>query len=227
MHGEAAPLIEHFHLRPVAFFKDFIPMKAFQNQFQQLTISLIINGKDHTHGTDNIGTQPAVLSTYLAIEHFQPDLIINAGTAGGFRERGMVIGDVVVAQGKAFFHDRRIPIPAYESYGLGGYPLLDLGDMISFLGLKTATISTGNSFDFNDQDKKIMESLQADIKDMEAASVAWVANLADIPLMIVKSVTDYVSLIHPSEEEFIQNFMMAINNLKDTVIRIIQYLAKE
>lgn len=34
---------------------------------------------------DNVGTVPAALSTYLAAQAFKPDIIISAGTAGGFK----------------------------------------------------------------------------------------------------------------------------------------------
>lgn len=36
-------------------------------------------------GVDSIGTVSASLVTYASIEALKPDLIINAGTAGGFK----------------------------------------------------------------------------------------------------------------------------------------------
>jgi len=36
-------------------------------------------------GADSIGTIPSALVTYAAIQALQPDLIINAGTTGGFK----------------------------------------------------------------------------------------------------------------------------------------------
>lgn len=36
-------------------------------------------------GVDNVGTVCASLITYASIQALQPDLIINAGTAGGFK----------------------------------------------------------------------------------------------------------------------------------------------
>jgi hypothetical protein len=59
---------------------------------------------------DNVGTVPAAVTAYLAAQEFKPDLIISAGTAGGFRSKGAGIGDVFLAKGFAN-HDRRIPIP--------------------------------------------------------------------------------------------------------------------
>ena len=36
-------------------------------------------------GVDNVGTVPAALLTYASIQAIKPDLIINMGTAGGFK----------------------------------------------------------------------------------------------------------------------------------------------
>lgn len=36
-------------------------------------------------GVDSVGTVSASLVTYASIQALQPDLIINAGTAGGFK----------------------------------------------------------------------------------------------------------------------------------------------
>ncbi len=49
-------------------------------------------GKDATHNVDNVGTNSAVLTTFIAIQQLKPDLIINAGTAGGFQRNKAAIG---------------------------------------------------------------------------------------------------------------------------------------
>ncbi len=48
-------------------------------------MTVVWNGKDPSTGMDNVGTVPAALSTYLAVHALDPDLVISAGTAGGFR----------------------------------------------------------------------------------------------------------------------------------------------
>lgn len=50
-------------------------------------ISLSITCLNHPFlsGVDSVGTVSASLVTYAAIQALQPDLIINAGTAGGFK----------------------------------------------------------------------------------------------------------------------------------------------
>ena len=36
-------------------------------------------------GVDNVGTVPAALITYASIQALHPDLVIDIGTAGGFK----------------------------------------------------------------------------------------------------------------------------------------------
>lgn len=62
------------------------------------------------HCVDQVGTVPAALTAYLALLAFQPDLLISAGTAGGFKAQGGAVGDVYVGS-SVMNHDRRIPIP--------------------------------------------------------------------------------------------------------------------
>ena len=75
------------------------------------------------HGVDNVGTVPAALTTYLAIQALKPDLVISLGTAGGFKAKGGAVGDVYISTGFAN-HDRHIPIPvrllAWEADGFDG-----------------------------------------------------------------------------------------------------------
>lgn len=66
------------------------------------------------HTVDNVGTVPAAVAAYLAVQSFAPDLVVNAGTAGGFKSRGAAIGDVYVGT-STVHHDRRIPLAVGES----------------------------------------------------------------------------------------------------------------
>lgn len=63
---------------------------------------------------DNVGTVPAALTAYLAIQALKPDLVISLGTAGGFKSKGGEIGDVYLSTGFAN-HDRHIPIPVISA----------------------------------------------------------------------------------------------------------------
>jgi 5'-methylthioadenosine nucleosidase len=57
----------------------------FKGMYKDLNINIVCPGKDSTLGVESVGTVPASLVTYASILAIQPDLIINAGTAGGFK----------------------------------------------------------------------------------------------------------------------------------------------
>lgn len=63
----------------------------------------------------------AALAAFYAIHETQPDLVINAGTAGGFKRVGAEIGDAFISTVCAH-HDRRIVIPEFVPYGKGTHP---------------------------------------------------------------------------------------------------------
>jgi 5'-methylthioadenosine nucleosidase len=57
------------------------------------------------------------LTPGLSWQALKPDLLINAGTAGGFRAKGGQIGDVYVSS-LLRNHDRRLILPQFVDYGI-------------------------------------------------------------------------------------------------------------
>ncbi|KAL8553056.1 hypothetical protein ACS0TY_001648 [Phlomoides rotata] len=112
MQTEASPLVNKFQLteEPDSVFPKGVPWVRYYGKYKDLNINIVCPGKDATLGVDSVGTVSASLLAYASIQALQPDLIINAGTAGGFKAKGASIGDVFLASDVAF-HDRRIPIP--------------------------------------------------------------------------------------------------------------------
>ena len=145
-------------------------MKVYQGSHENLKITLVLNGKCPKYGVDNVGTTPAALATYLMINDFNPDLVVNAGTCGGFAKQGGLIGDVYCCSGYKH-HDRRIPLPGtWPEYGVGNHESTPSPNLIKFLGCKTGVSSTSNSLDHCDADVKLMTENDACTKDMEAAA---------------------------------------------------------
>jgi 5'-methylthioadenosine nucleosidase len=173
---------------------------------------------------DNVGTVPAALATYLAVQAFSPDLVISTGTAGGFAARGAAIADVFLSTAMVN-HDRRIPIPGFDLYGVGRYEALPTPALRAALGLKAGLVSSGNSLDFTAEDMAAMTHHGASIKEMEAAAVAWAASLHDCPVLCVKAVTDIVDGERPAGEEFLENLGRAAAALQAVVPRILEFIA--
>ena len=224
MSQEATPIIAQLKLQACHEFVSRTPARAFSGRYKGLDISLVINGTDLTHNVECIGTQPATLAAYEALNHFQPDLLINAGTCGAFAEKGSKIGDVYLGERIRFF-DRRIPMGAYEAYGHGNYPCPLAVDLARQLDIPTAVVCTGNALDMSPTDEAILKREPVVNKEMEAAAIAWVASLWNVPLIAIKSVTDLMDGGQTTSEEFLQNLCFAAQNLNEVVVQVMDCLA--
>lgn len=236
MEAEVAPFVEGLGLEPIeGFFPAQTPFRAFGGEHSHTKVTVVTMGKDKVYGTgvDNVGTVPAALAVFLAMNKLQleqqkVDLVMNAGTCGGFRRKGAAIGDVFLTTGVAN-HDRRIPIPGFDTYGTGrltakDHGLLDPALMAKALGFKTGVCTTSNSLDHGEKDDEIMKENEASVKDMEAAAIAWVAEMNEVPYLGVKVVTDIVDGEHPTQEEFLANLASAAKSLQTNLPRALEFV---
>ncbi|XP_058213151.1 5'-methylthioadenosine/S-adenosylhomocysteine nucleosidase-like isoform X3 [Rhododendron vialii] len=192
MQTEAIPLVNKFQLKedlnPV--FPMGVPWVRYFGTYKDLNINVIWPGKDTILGVDSVGTISASLVTYASILALQPDLIINAGTAGGFKcfdmystlmfscfqAKGASIADIFLASDVAF-HDRRIPIPVFDLYGVGLRQAFPTPNLAKTLNLKVGKLTTGDSLDTSPKDEASIVSNDATIKDMEVSSRSFLLSI--------------------------------------------------
>jgi len=174
MQAEALPLVSKFNLSEVedSVFPKGVPWIRYHGVYKDLEINIVIPGKDTVFGIDSVGTVTAALVTYASVEALKPDIILNVGTAGGFKDKGACIGDVFLATDVAF-HDRRIPIPVFDQYGVRARPTFSTPTLVKELGLKVGKLSTGDSLDMSSQDEELIRANDTAVKDMEGAAIAW------------------------------------------------------
>ncbi|KAK9802959.1 hypothetical protein WJX72_010723 [[Myrmecia] bisecta] len=226
MEAEASPLVETLGTaqdEPPRIPKP-APCVSFSGTYKGLSVHVVHNGKCRVHGVDNVGTVPAALTAYLAIQEFKPDLVISAGTAGGFKSQGAAIADVFVSTAISN-HDRHIPIPNFDAYGIWAYDPPETPNLVKALGLKTGLVSSGNALTYSIADMALMQGNNAAIKEMEAAGIAWAAHLFDVPLLAIKAVTDIVDGERAANEEFLENLHRAAQALQETIPPILEFIA--
>lgn len=223
MQAEADPIITALNLHEsINSFDSQLPFRSYECVDANQHILLMVSGIDPRYHVDNIGTQPATLMAYVGIEHFQPDLVISAGTAGGFSARGAKIGTVYLSDDEFLFHDRQIPLVGFDEQGAGHYPAANVRALAKQLNLPVGTISSGSSFTkYPDQVTQIEKS-GAVAKEMEAAAVAWVCWLKNTPCMAVKSITNLLDLGDSSEQQFNENFSFAVQNLSTLIAAVVK-----
>ncbi|KAI8533105.1 hypothetical protein RHMOL_Rhmol11G0270100 [Rhododendron molle] len=137
MQTEALPIVNQLQLKEDlnSMFPKGIPWVRYHGTYKELDISIVWPGKDTVLGVDSVGTIPASLVTYVSIQALKPDLVINAGTAGGFKAKGATVGDTFLVSHVAF-RDRRIPIPVFDLYGIGLRQAFSTPNLLRTLNLK-------------------------------------------------------------------------------------------
>ncbi|NNE74144.1 MAG: hypothetical protein HKN26_10805 [Acidimicrobiales bacterium] len=189
-------------------------------------IAVAVYGTDPRFGVDAIGTQPAAVATTLAAAETEPTLIVSAGTAGGFANRGGAIGSVYLSAAPVVFHDRRIPLGAFEPYGVGSYPTIGTDKIAEAAGVEPGVVTTGNSLDAPAVDRATMESAGAHAKDMEAAAVAWVAESLGVDFAAVKAITDLIDTPEPTADQFERNLTHATERLAEMIPAVLRALLR-
>uniref|UniRef100_A0A7S0WR43 Nucleoside phosphorylase domain-containing protein n=1 Tax=Pyramimonas obovata TaxID=1411642 RepID=A0A7S0WR43_9CHLO len=226
MEAEAAPFVEHLKLTKdePSLLNTPLPGISYSGTHGSTKVVAVCNGKDAIYGVDSVGTVSAALTTYAAIQAVKPDLVINAGTCGGFKAKGGAIGDVYLSS--AFKnHDRRIPLPGFEAFGTYAVESPACPKLVAAAGLKVGVVSTGNSLDCTPTDAEVMKENDASVKEMEGAAIAQVAKMFGIPIIGIKSVTDIVDGDRPTGEEFMENLGAAAKALQDKLPKVIDFVA--
>lgn len=226
MKEEAKPFIEHFGVEEKLSAMAPLPCILYQKELDsEHKLSVVINGEQH--GTSLVGCEAAAVATLAAIQALAPDLIINSGTCGAFNSKGANIAEVYIGNA-VMFHDRRVPgDDAWGTQALGNYKLYERSSLIAeALGMKMGKVTTGSSLDMQPCDLEIIKNNGGELKDMEAAAVAFVCSLMGTPCMLVKSVTDLVDTGEKTYEVFRHNLQRASEALRDANIRIINELTK-
>ncbi len=230
MRAEGAGLIDRLGLQERGRLDPDLPACWFSGRVEggpdgrDLEVAIAFAGEDPQHGCDRIGTTPATLTAYLLCREFRPDLLINAGTCGGFQRAGASIGSIFVGGGDFLFHDRRIPLPKFDEFGIGRIPALVDESVRAALGAESGIISTGDSFAPTAEERVFFERERVTCKEMEAASLAGLSRDLGIRFLAVKAVTDLVDHPEPEESAFARNLSRVSQILEDRLIQLLEWI---
>jgi 5'-methylthioadenosine nucleosidase len=244
MEQEATPFIQTHNLQQMipSPFMTGMPMVCYSGHIRNtsndndndndndnaIEVFLVWTGRDQRYKVNNVATTAASVATYASIDAFSPvDLVLSAGTAGGFGAVGAKVGDVFLST-KCVFHNRRIPSGPtdYEEYGFGHFRSPSLPLLAAKCGLKQGVVSTSDSLDHSPIDLELMRGEGAAVKEMEAAAVAWVCQQVQVPFVAVKSITDIVDAGPETvDDEFYANLQTASEALQEKLSHILELLS--
>ncbi|AYC29698.1 5'-methylthioadenosine/S-adenosylhomocysteine nucleosidase [Paenisporosarcina cavernae] len=159
-------------------------------------------GKEVILLKSGIGKVNAAMSTTLLLHEFQPDVVINTGSAGGF-DAALDVGSIVISE-DVRHHDVDVTAFGYAMGQVPGLPegfssdasLMDLAEAaVKKIGKHSygrGLIITGDSF-MHDTDR--VESVRghfplAKASEMEAAAVAQVCHQFETPFVVIRALSD-------------------------------------
>ncbi|MBM7541707.1 5'-methylthioadenosine/S-adenosylhomocysteine nucleosidase [Amphibacillus cookii] len=161
-----------------------------------------LKSKDIVLLKSGIGKVNAAMATTILVERFQPDLIINTGSAGGL-DPELDVGDIVIGE-QVVHHD--VDVTAFD-YKYGQVPSMpehytaDLNlilavekanKKLSKVKSKRGLIATGDSFM---QDPERVAYVQRQIPniiavEMEAVAIGQVCYQYDLPFVVIRALSD-------------------------------------
>src|SRR5699024_3506867 len=170
------------------------------------------------------------------IEQFNPQMIINTGSAGGF-DPSLEIGDIVISS-EVVHHD--VDATGFD-YAIGQVPqmpatykadktlIYKVKDILTDHGInnKIGLIGTGDSFMDNPEKINLMlkdfPSMLA--AEMEGAAIAQVCYQYDIPFVIIRALSDIAGTDSPMAfQEFIK---VAAKNAADLIMQMVKNEGRE
>jgi nucleoside phosphorylase len=173
-------------------------------------VVLVTPGIDPAASVDRIGpVHAAATLTRALVGAREPfDLVVNAGTAGGFEAHGQRIADLVIAR-DTMFHDARVAIGGFDRIARAHTRLSAdeamLARLARELDARTGLVSTGASLDATADELAHFARSGARAKEMELAALAVVCRLQQVPLVAIKGITDLVDHHEPTHDAFLRN----------------------
>lgn len=197
-----------------------------ETQIKHLTAYV---GKLHGHDTiiaqSGIGKVNAAVTTTLLINHFNPDLVLNIGSAGGVHEN-IAIGDIVIAN-ELCYHDVDVRAFNYEYGQVPGMPSRFKTETKLLDEVKTLThnrtihyglICSSDSFMSDPEKILALKNNFPDMYavDMESCAIAQTCYQFNLPCCIIRAISDHANN-HASVnfDEFIET--ASVNSAELTV----------
>lgn len=214
--------------------EDVFGLKVNKGQYKNLQVITALSG---------MGKVQSAMNTERLICKYSPSLIIFSGVAGAINPE-LNIGDIVIAD-RTFQHDFGFysnsilttnEVGTMPQVGYGESKNIYLShDVKKYIDLSEiqknhseqlifGTIATGDQFIADKKRKKQLKELEADAVEMEGASVAFVAKQNNVPIILIRSISDTAEGI--AVEDFPKFFKDIAQNTKKIISHILTKVGK-
>ncbi|KFI10086.1 5'-methylthioadenosine/S-adenosylhomocysteine nucleosidase [Vibrio coralliilyticus] len=193
-----------------------------------------LNGVDIVLLQSGIGKVAAAIGTTVLLDEYQPDVVINTGSAGGF-DSTLNLGDVVIST-EVRHHDADVTAFGYEMGQMAGQPaaftadakLMDVAEKaLSQMEDKHAVrglICTGDTFVCTAERQAFIRQHFPSViaVEMEASAIAQACHQFKVPFVVVRAISDVADKESPmSFEEFLP---LAAKSSSEMVFKMVELL---
>lgn len=189
-----------------------------------------LSGKKVVIARSGVGKVNATFTASILGKELDPELIINIGSAGGLKEN-QTVGDVVLAS-KLSQHDVYIGATTFTDARFKATTSNKFDEIISQVLTKlnmpyhSGEIVSGDQFvTLNSKShQNIIENLpEAIAAEMEATAIASVANKLEIPVIILRALSDII-VIEGNDQTFEEFLVVASKNSAKITQEIIKQI---
>lgn len=211
--------------------REFTPILAIlqnhqsQNLLQRQFHTGTLHGVEVVAVMGGVGKVNAAMTAQLLAERFGVDRLVFTGVAGGL-DASVKVGSVVIGT-RLLYHDLDMELVAngvFDTPADGFFSDPALVALCKELGqeLFYGTIITGDEFITGAQRDRLIEKFHPLCVDMESAAVAQICWFYRIPLLVIRSISDFAD--DTAEETFEQNAsstgLIALSILESIVLSL-------
>lgn len=195
-----------------------------------------LNGQNVVLVQSGIGKVASAIATALLINNFNPEYVINTGSAGGF-DKELKVGDIAVGN-KLVHHDVDVTAFNYEFGQVPNMPARFSADEklvalakesiaeMDEITCKVGLVATGDSFMC---DPVRIEATRQQFPDMlavemEGAAIAQTCYQMDTPFLVIRSLSDIAG--EESPMSFDAYLEIASKNSSELVMKLLNKLSK-
>lgn len=193
-----------------------------------------LNSADVVLLQSGIGKVAAAVGTAVLLETFQPDVVINTGSAGGF-DASLNLGDVVIST-EVRHHDADVTAFGYEIGQMAGQPAAFKADeKLMAVAEKALTamedkhavrglICTGDTFVCTAERQEFIRKHFPSViaVEMEASAIAQACHQFQVPFVVVRAISDVADKESPmSFDEFLP---LAAQSSSEMVLKMVDLL---
>lgn len=193
-----------------------------------------LNGVDVVLLQSGIGKVAAAVGTTILLSEYQPDVVINTGSAGGF-DSSLNLGDVVIST-EVRHHDADVTAFGYEIGQMAQQPaafladanLMDVAekalDQMEDKHAVRGLICTGDAFVCTAERQEFIRKHFPSViaVEMEASAIAQTCHQFNVPFVVVRAISDVAD--KEASMSFDEFLPLAAKSSSEMVIKMVELL---